>query len=161
MPAPLLASIIKASPSGKNLRQNLIVAEGGRHGGFSLYVEDGKLIYQNNLFGQALEKVVSSKPLPRGKVTIVYDFDVDFSLTEAAKGLLSSAVVAKARPGAAKLTVNGEEVASPHLNLFGGFRSIGTETLDIGKDLGSAVSPDYESPFVLTSKIEKVEIDFK
>ena len=26
----------------------MIVAEGGRYGGFSLYVKDGKLIYENN-----------------------------------------------------------------------------------------------------------------
>ncbi|WP_018268308.1 arylsulfatase [Methylosinus sp. LW4] len=141
--------------------EGVIVAEGGRHGGYSLYVKDGKLIYQNNLFGQTLEKLVASKPLPRGKVTILYEFDVDFSLTEAAKGLLSSALVAKARPGRARLAVNGEEVASGHLSLFGGFRSIGTETLDIGKDLGSPVSPDYASPFAFTGRVEKVEIDLK
>ncbi|MBB4199803.1 arylsulfatase [Rhodoblastus sphagnicola] len=140
--------------------EGVIIADGGRHGGFSLYVKDGKLIYASNLFGQKLERVVG-KALPKGKATVVYEFDVDFSLKEAAKGLVSAALVAKARPGQARLTVNGEEVASEHLSSFGGFGSIGTETLDIGKDLGSPVSPDYESPFAFTGKIEKVELELK
>ena len=74
---------------------------------------------------------------------------------------MSSALVTKARPGVGRLTVNGEEVASSHLSLFGGFRSIGTETLDVGKDLGSPVSPDYDSPFAFTGRVEKAEIDLK
>ncbi|PPQ36585.1 arylsulfatase [Rhodoblastus acidophilus] len=140
--------------------EGVIIADGGRHGGFSLYVKDGRLIYVSNLFGQTLERVVGA-PLPKGKSTVVYTFDVDFSLKETAKGLISAALIAKARPGQARLSVNGEEVASEHLSAFGGFNAIGTETLDIGKDLGSPVSPDYQTPFAFTGKIEKVELDLK
>ncbi|HMK88838.1 MAG TPA: sulfatase-like hydrolase/transferase [Methylocystis sp.] len=139
--------------------EGVIVAHGGRHGGFTLFVKDGKLVYEANTFGQTHEQIASSKPLPKGKVTIVYEFEVDFSLVQAAKGLLSSALLAKTRPGQAKLTVGGELVASGRLTNFGGFRSAGTETLDIGKDLGSPVSSDYESPFAFTGKVEKVEVD--
>jgi arylsulfatase len=140
--------------------EGVILADGGRHGGFSLYVKDGKPVYASNLYGQKLERVVG-KPLPQGKVTLAYDFDVDFSLVEAAKGAVSAALISKARPGKARLTVNGEEVASEHLASFGGFSGVGTETLDIGKDLGSPVSSDYEAPFAFAGKIEKVELDLK
>jgi arylsulfatase len=141
--------------------EGVIAALGGRHAGFTLFVKDGKLVYEANTFGQIHERIESSKPLPKGKVVITFDFDVDFSLTQAAKGLVSSALVAKARPGKARLSVNGEEVASGHFSSFGGFRAVGTETFDVGKDLGSPVSDAYASPFAFTGKIEKVEIDLK
>lgn len=141
--------------------QGVIVAQGGRHGGFALYVQEGRLVYEANTFGQTHEKIVSSKPLPSGKVAIVYEYDVDFSLTEAAKGLLSSALLAKARPGKARLSVNGEEVASGHFSAFGGFRSAGTESFDIGRDDGSPVSVAYPSPNAFSGKIRKIEIDVK
>ena len=31
--------------------EGVILADGGRFGGFSLFVKDGKLIYENNTFG--------------------------------------------------------------------------------------------------------------
>jgi arylsulfatase len=33
------------------------------------------------------------------------------------------------------------------------------ETLDVGSDLGTAVTSDYASPFAFTGKIESVRVD--
>jgi arylsulfatase len=141
--------------------EGVIIARGGRYGGYSLYVKDGKLIYEANTFGTTHEKLVSSQRLPKGKVHIAYDFTVDRSLSESVKGLLSAALLAKSRPGTGVLSVNGVEVARAHLSQFGGFRSAITETFDLGKDTGSPVSQSYESPFAFTGKVEKVEVELK
>ncbi len=139
----------------------VILARGGRHGGYALFVKDGKLIYEANTFGKTRELLVSSQPLPKGKSTIVYEFKVDPSLTETVKGLISAALLAKARPGTATLSLNGVEVAHGHLSQFGGFRSAGTETFDIGKDNGSPVSSLYDGPNAFAGKVQRVEIDVK
>jgi arylsulfatase len=139
----------------------VIVARGGRYGGYSLFVKDGKLTYEANTFGKVHEQLVSSQPLPKGKVHIAFEFQVDRSLTESVKGLFSAALLSKSRPGTGILSVNGVEVARAHLSQFGGFGSAITEPFDLGKDTGSPVSPSYESPFAFTGKVEKVEIDVK
>jgi hypothetical protein len=53
-----------------------------------------------------------------------------------------------------KLSVNGVSVGEAQ------FSSIyaGGETLDVGSDLGSPVSPEYKSPYRFTGKISEVRI---
>jgi arylsulfatase len=60
--------------------------------------------------------------------------------------------------GFGRLSLNGEVVGEANFAHFGGS---GSETLDIGKDLGTPVSADYAVPFAFTGKIETVKIDFK
>ena len=55
----------------------VILAQGGRFGGWSLYLKDGKPIYQYNFLGLAQYKVAADKPLPPGKATIRYEFAYD------------------------------------------------------------------------------------
>ena len=57
-----------------NGAEGVIFAEGGRYGGFSLYLEDGKAVYELNTLGKTHEKIVSSEPLPTGKARITVDF---------------------------------------------------------------------------------------
>ncbi|WP_036259908.1 arylsulfatase [Methylocapsa aurea] len=141
--------------------EGVIVARGGRYGGYSLFVKDGKLVYESNTFGKVHETLASSRPLPKGKSHIAFEFDVDRSLTESAKGSLSPALVSKSRPGTATLSIDGVEVARAHFSQFGSFGSSITEPFDLGKDSGSPVSNAYESPFAFTGNVEKVEIDLK
>jgi hypothetical protein len=96
-------------------------------------------------------------------VLILFD-DVGFSASSTFGG-------AAATPELDRLATTGlrynqfhttaEEVASGHISNFGGFRSAGTETFDIGRDAGSPVSTAYESPNAFQGKIQKVEIDLK
>jgi hypothetical protein len=124
-------------------------------------VKDGKLVYEANTFGRNHERLVASQPLPKGRSTVVYQFDVDPSLTETLKGFLSAALLARARPGTGVLSVNGVEVAHTHFSEFGGFRSAGTETFGIARDTGSSVSELYTAPARFAGKVLKVEIDTK
>jgi arylsulfatase len=137
--------------------EGVIVAQGGRYGGFSLFVKDSKLVYESNTFGKIHETLVSAKPMPAGHVRIAFEFKADSPLGSGLAALLSP----KTRPGTGKLFIDGAEVAQTRLSRFGGFSSAITEPFDVGKDTGSSVSQSYQSPFAFTGQIEKVEIDLE
>ena len=62
----------------------VIVAQGGRFGGFSFYLKDGKPAFTYNYLGLEKFDVVSSQALSPGKHTIVYEFKSDGGLGKAA-----------------------------------------------------------------------------
>jgi arylsulfatase len=64
-------------------------------------------------------------------------------------------------PGSGTLTVNGKREASTefaNVPPSGGYWSQ-AESLDVGSDLGSAVSSHYEVPFRFTGKIDTVTLE--
>ena len=54
----------------------VILAQGGAHSGWSLYVKDGKPKFAYNVLG-AVTTITSSERLPAGPVTVTYDFAYD------------------------------------------------------------------------------------
>jgi hypothetical protein len=78
--------------------------------------------------------------LTAGKVHIVVAFTPD-KLKQASNA--APFAVHKARQGEATLQINDKPEGSAH---FGNVRGTANETLDIGSDLGSPVSPEYTSP---------------
>src|SRR5208337_1094247 len=54
--------------------EGVIVATGGSSAGYTLYVKDGKVVYDYNFFGKTHYRVVSDKPLPMGEVEVVLDY---------------------------------------------------------------------------------------
>jgi arylsulfatase len=140
--------------------RGVIVAEGGRYGGFSLYVQDGKLIYENNTWDKYHEKIVSPKPLPSGKVEVATLFTVD-PLPPAGQDVFSrsQAMGGGPKPGTAQMFVNGQKVGETHFAKFGGFTTSITETFDVGRDTGSTVSASYAEPNAFTGQVEKLTID--
>jgi arylsulfatase len=131
----------------------VIFAEGGRRGGFSLYLKDGKAVYELNTPGKTHDKIVSSEPLPAGKVQITVDF-----VAEARGGSKSPLPGWSSAPGIGRLSVNGMPAGEAPFASFGAF---GGETFDVGSDLGSPVSDDYATPFSFTGKIEKITLELK
>ena len=136
--------------------QGVILAEGGRYGGFSLYVKDGRLVYENNTFGNAGETILASGPLPTGKAQIVFEYQQD-----PLKQVLSLLRLPRVTSGTGRLFVDGNLVGERHFCQFGGFASSINETFDVGRDSGSPVSKSYESPFAFTGKVKSVTIDLK
>jgi hypothetical protein len=55
----------------------VLVAQGARFGGWSLYVKDGKPTYHYNFLGLKRFTVASDKPLVPGNATILLDFAYD------------------------------------------------------------------------------------
>jgi arylsulfatase len=140
----------------------VIVAQGGRYGGTSLFVKDGHVVYEVNANGNRSGQLVSAIPLKPGKNHIVLHMAPDGKGSgggEDDQGVLHK----KDFPAMANLTINGVDAGQAHfVNVprTGGYWS-GAESLDIGSDLGSAVSADYESPNSFQGTIDKVTITSK
>ena len=97
-----------------------ILSQGGRFGGWSLYVENNKPAYTYNFLGLERYTVASPDPLPSGPVTVTLDFDYDGG--------------GPGKGGDATLYVNGESVAKGRVektqpNIFSA-----DETADVGLD---------------------------
>jgi len=130
----------------------VIVADGSFLGGFSLYVQGGRLHYTYSFLGVKVDTIAASDPLPTGKVNVRYEFTAD-KAGEMATG------------GSGKLFVNGTQVAQGKYEHTVPFRYTLYAGMDIGRDNGLPVSPGYyyyfKSPFPFQGKIDKVTFELK
>ena len=124
-----------------------ILAQGGRFGGWALYVKDGVPAYDYNFLGLQRTSVASSKPLAPGKHTIRYTFAYDGG--------------GPAKGGTGTLLVDGEKVAEGRIAVTQPGIFSADETADVGIDLGTpvveAIGSEAKSRF--TGRIPKVTID--
>jgi arylsulfatase len=109
--------------------QGVIIAQGGRFAGWSLYVKDGKLKYCYNWLDREHYTLESKDALPAGQVTVKFEFSYDGG---GGKG------------GTGQLFVNGDKVAEGRIDRTVPFIFSGDETEDVGGDLGTPVSKDYK-----------------
>jgi arylsulfatase A-like enzyme len=133
----------------------VIVAQGSRYGGFTLFVKDGHVIYEVNAFGNRAGQLVSQGSLKPGKAHIVLEVDPDSASPNNATLLSQPAP----KPGTASLTINGVAQGKASFTNFNG--SSYTETLDVGSDLGSPVSSAYQVPNRFPGKIDEVTIQLR
>jgi hypothetical protein len=125
--------------------QGVIIAQGGRFAGWSLYVKDGKLKYCYNWLNLKRYTLESKDALPAGKVTVKFEFTYD------------GGGVGKGGTGA--LYVNDQKVAEGRIDRTVPFIFSGDETEDVGEDLATPVSDDYmEGDNKFTGTIDKVTI---
>lgn len=132
----------------------VILAQGGRYGGFTLYVKNGGLTYETNISGHRVAEIVASEPLPSGHVKVGVEFKPDDAPVQSAQPAFVGATPA---PGVLTLFINGKNVGSSHIAGIGA----NTDTFDIGYDRGSPVSTAYTSPFAFTGQIEQVRVHLK
>jgi arylsulfatase len=126
-----------------------ILSQGGRFGGWSLYMKDGKPAYTYNFLGLSRYTVTASQALPSGHATVVLDFVYDGG--GAGKG------------GNATLSVNGKVVATGRVektqpNIFSA-----DETADVGIDnqtpVALGIGIGAETRF--TGKINKITLEVR
>jgi arylsulfatase len=124
----------------------VILAQGGRFGGWSLYLKDGKLTYCYNFLGLEENKVPAPEALAAGKTTVRMNFDYDGG--GVGKG------------GTASLLVNGKPVASGRIKRTQMAIFSADETAGVGVDDATPVTTDYkERDNAFTGKILKVTVD--
>ncbi len=128
----------------------VILTQGGRFGGWSLYMRDGKLEYTYNFLGLSRDTVAATKPLAAGKATVVLDFAYD------GDGL--------GKGGVATLSVNGKQVARGRIQKTQPLLFSADETADVGLDNQTPVAEGIgigreETRF--TGKIAKVTVEVK
>jgi len=128
--------------------EGVIVAEGDAMGGFSLYIQEGKLHYTYGLVGIRLDTLTSTEKVPTGRVTVRYEF------TAESPGKMGTG-------GKGRLFINDKPVGENNLPHTVPLRFTSYSGMDIGKDNGDVVSPTYKAkaPFAFTGKIGKVVFD--
>ena len=123
-----------------------IVCQGGRFGGLSLYMKNGKPAFTYNFLGLSSTSIVANQPLKAGKYTIVYDFKYDGG--------------GPAKGGLGTISVNGNKVAEGRLERTQpGIFSV-DDLADVGVDEGTFVA-DYGKSSKFNGTIEKVKIEVK
>jgi hypothetical protein len=125
--------------------ERVIIAQGGRFGGWTLYIKGGKLKYCYNWLDRDRYTVESKDPLPAGKATVKFEFKYDGG------GLGKGGTVA--------LYVNDQKVGEGRIDKSQPFIFSADETEDVGEDLGTPVTEDYkEGDNKFTGTIEKITL---
>jgi arylsulfatase A-like enzyme len=133
-------------PTG--VASGVILAQGGRFGGWSLYLKGGKPIYTYNFLGLQRFNVAAAQAVPAGKAKIRFEFAYDGG------GL--------GKGGVGTMYVNDRKVAEGRIERTQPLIFSPDEAADVGVDADTPVTEDYTSAAsAFTGKILKVTIDVK
>ncbi len=132
------------SPEGGG--NGTVIAQGGRFGGWSLYVKDGVPGYDYNFLGLQRTSIASTKKLPSGRSTLRFQFDYDGG--------------GPGKGGQGTLFVDDEKVAEGRIPATQPGIFSADETADVGIDLGTpvveAIGAEAKSRF--TGRIPKLTV---
>ena len=124
--------------------EGVIVAAGGRFGGYALYIKDGKLYYSHNYLADHIYTLESSSLVPEGPVQLRFEFVKMPLLADETRGL-------------GRLYINDTLVGEAMIERTTPILYGVSETFDIGSDTVTSVVPEmYQSPFPFNGTIEKV-----
>jgi arylsulfatase len=126
--------------------QGVMIAQGGRFGGWSLYAKGGKAKFVYNVLGIKSYEVESTSPIPAGKTQVRMEFAYDGG--------------GPGKGGNVTLYCDGKAVGKGRVDQTQGFVFSADETTDIGYESGTSVSPDYDAHTSrFNGKIHWVQID--
>jgi arylsulfatase len=125
------------------------VAEADHLGGFSLFVQDGKLTHTYSMMGVFVYRQQAEEPLPAGEVNVRMEFAAD--------------APKPATGGEVTLYINDQPVGKGRMDHTVPVRFSGYAGMDIGRDNGGVVDRGYadKKPFPFTGTIKKVVFDVK
>jgi arylsulfatase A-like enzyme len=136
--------------------EGMIHTNGGRFGGYGLYLLKGKPVFVWNLLDTKRIRWEGSQALPPGKHTIEFDFKYD-GLGFATLAFNNMSGIG--RSGTGVLKIDGVAVATQKMERTVPLILQWDETFDIGEDTGTPVDDrDYHVPFKLTAKLNKLTI---
>jgi arylsulfatase len=127
----------------------VIIAQGGRFGGWCLYLKNGKPAYTYNFLGLDIYTISAQEVLPKGKSKLAFDFAYDGG------GL--------GKGGMGTLSVDGGKVAEGRIEKTQPMIFSADETADVGVDDATPVVAGIGEGAAtrFTGKIVKVTIDVK
>jgi len=125
--------------------QGVLIAQGGRFGGWALYLKDGRAKFVYNVLGMQEFATEATEPLPSGKHQVRMEFAYDGG------GL--------AKGGNVTLYYDGRSVGSGRVDVTQPLIFSADETTDIGEDYGMPVSADYAGASRFNGRIDVVQID--
>ena len=140
----IVAKLENAGPD----TNGVIVQQGGRFGGWSLYVKSGKPVFAYNYLGLKTTVAEGTTTLPQGESTVTMDFAYD-------GGKPGSG-------GTATIFIDGKQVGSARVEKTEPSVFSADETANIGVDKETPVSQDYTAKTsAFTGKIGKVRLTLK
>jgi arylsulfatase len=126
--------------------EGVIVAQGGRFGGWSLYLKEGKAKFVYNVLGIHEFTTEAETPIPAGTHQVRMEFAYDGG------GL--------AKGGDVTLYYDGDGVGTGRVQITQPMVFSADETTDIGYESGTTVTPDYTpGTSRFTGRISWVQID--
>nr|WP_052305285.1 arylsulfatase [Stackebrandtia nassauensis] len=124
----------------------VLVAQGGRFGGWSLYCVDGTVAYAYNRYGLDRTVVRSRRRMSPGSHTVAMRFDYDGGAPGSGAGIT--------------VEVDGTAVAKGRVEATTAYYFSFDESLNVGVDRGTPVSEDYPPVRnAFTGRIERVRFD--
>ncbi|MCX7348928.1 MAG: arylsulfatase [Alphaproteobacteria bacterium] len=136
--------------------EGMILTSGGRFGGYGFYLLQGKPVWTWNMVDLKRIKWQGPDALTPGKHTLVFDFKYDGL---GAGTLAFNNFDGVGRPGIGTLSVDGNVVATQTMDRTLPMTLQWDESFDIGSDtLTSVDDADYQTPFPLTAKLDKLTI---
>ncbi len=135
-------------PSGG--AEGVLVSQGGVDGGYSFYVQDGKLHYFYNYVAAETFHVVSDVEVPEGKAKLRFEFEPTGE-PDIPHG--------KGSPGHAQLYINDQLVGQADLPYTIPLQMGLASGVVVGRDEGSPVTDEYTTPFEFTGTVRNVTID--
>lgn len=133
-------------PSGP-MAEGVLLANGGRFGGYALYVKQGRPVFIYNYLNIERTSIEATETLPVGKSEIRFEFVNDGG-----------------RPGAGgtgSLFINGKSVGSAHIGktIPARVSADSGDAMDIGVDTGTPVSDAYQVPNRFNGMLKQVVVD--
>ncbi|BDG02354.1 arylsulfatase [Anaeromyxobacter oryzae] len=126
----------------------VILAQGGRFGGWSLHMKNGRPAYTYNFLGLQRTTIAAKQPVAPGRATVRMEFAYDGG------GL--------AKGGLVSLQVNGKKVGEGRLERTQPMVFSIDDAADVGMDEGTPVVEDYQPKDTkFTGTIRKVVVEVK
>ena len=121
---------------------------GGISAGFTVYLDEGLLKAEYNAMTLNRYKIASKAPVPKGKAKIEVEVKFDSPKREG--------------PATVTFTVNGKQFGQGRIDRTVPGTFTASETFDVGMDLGSPVSLDYQkrAPFKFNGRIDRIQIRY-
>jgi arylsulfatase len=136
--------------------EGMILTSGGRFGGYGFYLLKGKPVFLWNLVDLQRIKWEGPDALPPGRHAIEFDFKYEGI---GAGTLAFNNFSGLGRPGIGTLKVDGKDVATQRMEKTLPMILQWDESFDIGSDTLTGVNDaDYQPPFALTAKLNKLTI---
>ncbi len=136
--------------------EGMILTSGGRFAGYGFYLLKGKPVFLWNLIDLKRIKWEGQEALTPGKHTVEFDFKYDGL---GVGTLLFNNMSGLGRPGTGTLKVDGKPVQTVTMPHTLPMILQWDESFDIGSDTLTGVNDaDYQPPFTLTAKLNKLTI---
>jgi len=125
----------------------ILITEGDRFGGFTLFLADGKPVFVYNMTGQHYDRIAAGEKLSAGRHRVTLQFKYDGG--------------GYGKGGLATILVDGKPAASGRVERTIQNRLALDASMSVGEATGTPVVADYEVPFKLTVPLSKLTVTLK